>query len=214
MVRSSIFYFILFIFLGVLFDLDAELVSLPQQKLQDLRVLTGKFWSIRSCRAKDLASLLGKFGWASCFVKQGRAFLRRLYDALGDNARFPSRHVHLTAGARADISLWYDFLEGTVGSVSRPFRYPSVVVYFETDAAGGDGVGSSGFGLVHGNEWSYGFFTDACEEAVICVKELFAVFLCTLVWPDKMANHRVVLFATTKAYVVRFGRAPQRIGFA
>lgn len=200
------------VFLGILFDLDEATLTLQAERVAELRGLVQSFRRRKKCLAGDLSSLLGKLNFACGVVRQGRTFLRRLYDVLGDKARFPHWHVDLNADARADISMWISFFDAAPGCVSRPIFCPQVTVHFETDAAGGDDSESSGFGILHQSWFSFGFFTGPSALGIICVKELFAVFLCLLVWPTVMENSRVVFHCDNQAVIgmLRSGTSTNR----
>lgn len=187
------------VFLGILFDLQEGVLTLPSKKVRETLVLLEEFYLKKKCRVRELTSLLGKLCWACRVVRPGRSFLRRMYDLLGGKARFPHHHLDLNRCAKADLAMWLQFFQGSSGAISRPIRLPGEEGHFGSDASGGDDGSPSGFGVVHGREWSFGFFVGECAEEIICVKELFALFVCTLVWPDSMVNRRVIFHCDNQA---------------
>ena len=63
---------------------------------------------------RELLSLIGKLYFAAKVIPAGRIFLRRLID-LSTSVKKLHHHITLTAGARADIHRWHDFLPGWNG---------------------------------------------------------------------------------------------------
>jgi len=63
---------------------------------------------MRSCKRRDLESLVGSLNHACRAVRPGRAFKRRLQDVMTTVKR-DGRRVRLNAVARADIEWWYHF---------------------------------------------------------------------------------------------------------
>ena len=69
----------------------------------------------KSCRRKDLESLLGHLSHAPSVVRPGRTFLWKLFTLL-HGTRAPHHFTHLSAGARADLAWWWCFLQSWNGS--------------------------------------------------------------------------------------------------
>ncbi len=69
-------------FLGMELDMVAMEVRLPKEKLDEMRELLGKWRGMKSCRRRDLESLVGSLNHACKAVRPGRAFKRRLQDLM------------------------------------------------------------------------------------------------------------------------------------
>lgn len=125
------------VFLGISIDSNLFEVRLPE-KLQ-LVYASIQAWSRRSaCRRRELESFLGHLSHAATVIRQGRPFLRDLFQLLS-GARHPHYFIRLTKGARADIMWWLCFLKSWNGRAFFPQAIPSVHIYM--DAAGSVGCG-------------------------------------------------------------------------
>lgn len=96
-------------FLGIEIDTVAMEVHLPREKLRSLQALLGEWVEKRSCCRRELESLLGLLGHACCVVKEGKTFMRRLFELLAV-ARKSQHYVRLNAAARCDLCWWQSFL--------------------------------------------------------------------------------------------------------
>ena len=67
-------------FLGLEIDTVNMEVRLPQEKLREMRSLLKRWRGMKSCRRRDLESLVGSLNHACRAVRPGRAFKRRLQD--------------------------------------------------------------------------------------------------------------------------------------
>ena len=77
-------------------------VRLPAGKLHTLQALVESFATRQSCTRRDLESLLGSLGHACRVVKQGKTFLRRLFELLAVS-RQAHHYVRLNAAACSDV---------------------------------------------------------------------------------------------------------------
>ncbi len=93
------------VYLGIEIDTRSRTLSLPQNKLQDLRSLLCE-WRNKSKASKiALQRLIGKLNWAARVIRGGRTFMRRLID-LSCKVKQKHHHVRLNQDARADITWW------------------------------------------------------------------------------------------------------------
>ena len=121
-------------FVGIVVDISMCELRLPTEKLQFTRDLVTTWRRRRSGGATDFESFLGHLSHAATIIRQGRTFLRHMFEIL---TRAPSRHhfVHLDAEARADLLWWEYFLEHWNGSMFfKQHSTPMTHVY--TDASG------------------------------------------------------------------------------
>ena len=79
-------------FLEIEIDTMAMQLCLPARKLAKLRALLQEWKGHRSCRRRELQSLLGKLQHACKVVGPGRSFLRRLCELLAWDAKSPPSH--------------------------------------------------------------------------------------------------------------------------
>ena len=90
-------------FLGIKLDSIAMEARLPQKKLLKATILVAEALRGTSITHSDLQSLVGFLSFAAKVVVPGRAFLRRLFDAL-------KRNTHITSEMRRDLMWWNKFL--------------------------------------------------------------------------------------------------------
>ena len=102
-------------FLDILMDTVKMELCLPCDKLEALTSLLQQ-WSTTKKKAtkREFLSLIGKLSFAAKVIPASRILLRRLID-LSTSVKMLHHHITLTAGARADIQWWHDFLPGWNG---------------------------------------------------------------------------------------------------
>lgn len=111
--------------------------------------------------------------------------MRRLYD-LTCGKIFPHHFIKLNSECRADLRLWYDFLDHYNGcTVLTGDRFvSSSSLQLHSDAAG-----SRGFACTYLSSWTFGSFPDKVKYHHINTLELYpialAVFLFGHLWQDK-----------------------------
>ena len=96
------------LFLGMELDSVKQEVRLPEGKLAELRSTLRSWRGMKSCRKRDLLSVIGVLSHACKAVRAGRSFLRRLID-LSTTVRRLDRRVRLNVSARSDIEWWWQF---------------------------------------------------------------------------------------------------------
>ena len=93
-------------FLGIVLDAIRMEIRLPEEQLQ---ALVEKWSRRRSCRKRELLSLIGKLAHACKVVRVGRLFLRRMIN-YSMKAKRLDHWIHLTEEFRADLGWWQAFL--------------------------------------------------------------------------------------------------------
>ena len=131
----------LLVFLGIQIDTNSLVLSLPQAKLSETKVMVQSFLSRKRANKRQLQKLAGKLNWACRVVYGGRTFLRRIINHM-NNLLSPGAKLLLTAEFRADIHWWNQFLETFNGKCQFFNKLPVVDVH--TDAC------SLGVGLFSG----------------------------------------------------------------
>ena len=72
-------------FLGFELDTGAMEVRLPQAKIEELHSMIPSWMHKRSCKKKELESLVGKLAYACKVVKPGKTFLHHLFQKLANH---------------------------------------------------------------------------------------------------------------------------------
>ena len=96
-------------FLGIQIDTLKEELCLPEEKLHHLQREIGQWTKRRSCKKRDLLSLIGQLQHACCVVRPGRTFLRRMIN-LSTKAKRLHHNVRLNKSFKSDLSWWSVFL--------------------------------------------------------------------------------------------------------
>ena len=107
-----------YFFLGLEFDSVAEVVRLPEDKLERCREGISRILKSaqpssnkkRACTLRELQSILGLLSFACSVIIPGRAFLKRLF-ALTAGIKKPYHFVKITQAAREDLNTWLFFPE-------------------------------------------------------------------------------------------------------
>ena len=96
-------------FLGIMIDLVAGILRLPEEKVARLSQTIREWGDRRSCTKRELLSLIGQLQHACCVVRPGRTFLRRMI-TLSTSAKEMHHHIRLNRGFRSDLQWWACFL--------------------------------------------------------------------------------------------------------
>lgn len=167
-------------FLGMELDTLSMVVKLPQDKLRELRGTLKKWRGMKSCRRRDLESIVGSLNHACKAVRPGRAFKRRLQDLLSTVER-DDRRVRLNREAQADINWWYQFGLGWNGTA----LMRSVVVDEEPrEVVLSDASGGWGCGAVWNDRWfqvQWSELPDASSWSIM-PKELLPIVAAAALW--------------------------------
>ena len=169
-------------FLGIQIDTVHMTLSLPAEKLGRIQCELEQWSSRRSCRRRELESLIGLLHHAARVVRPGRSFLHRLISLLRGR-RNDAKYIRLNSEARADIWWWLVFAKLWNGVSICP-AVGSPQVFLTSDASG-----SWGCGAFSGNEWfQFQWTSEHGFEEHITFKELFPIVLAVMVWGREWAG--------------------------
>ena len=196
-------------FLGVQINSVAMQLSLPPEKLQELRSILTTWQYKKKATKKDLQQLIGKLNWAARVVRGGRTFLRRLIDLMC-TLKFKHYHVRLNASARADITWWANFISLFNGTARFLSSNSVPAAYLTSDAC------NSGGAAVYNQDW---FYTNwdidhpDFSNAHINIKELLAVLLAAKRWAWAWQNMHIVLYtdSTCAMFMINNGTSRNSI---
>lgn len=175
-------------FLGIMIDSHEQTLSMPEQKLEDLRSELSRWEGKKRATKRDLQRLLGRINWVARVVRAARPFMRRLINLLRTASR-PNHHIRLSAGAKQDLA-WLATLSVHFNGVAywlttKPLPDHAIA----TDAS------SHAAAAVHAGDYVYSDFTADYPELLeqpIHVKELYAILLAfrrwAPIWRDKMVH--------------------------
>ena len=121
-------------FLGVSIDTTLQTLSLPQSKVEEIKLLLDTFSQRTRASQKQLQKLAGKLSWAAQVVRGGRIYLQRLLDTMRP---LKGRHhkVRLAASFKSDILWWQRYFSEFNAST---WIFPNNVIQVFTDASSVD----------------------------------------------------------------------------
>ncbi|XP_061466237.1 uncharacterized protein LOC133377049 [Rhineura floridana] len=177
-------------FLGIEIDTVAQCCRLPQDKLGALREKISEVVSSNKVTLATLQRLAGQLNFACGVVAPGRAFLRRVYDAMAGLSRSYHR-TRVTAALRADLTVWSTFLRDFNGvSLWRRDRLLEAELQVHSDASG-----AFGFGVILHDSWCHGSWPQGWTLAGLTrdltFLEFFPIVVAVHLWPDKLCNSSV-----------------------
>ena len=97
------------VFLGIHLDSERQLASIPPEKALKYMREAESLANRSSCSLRELREISGKLEHATCIIKGGRAFIRRLHEAK-QGFQSPSRRIKLLAPLKEDLLFWAHFL--------------------------------------------------------------------------------------------------------
>jgi len=102
-------------------------IRLPEGKLVCTKELVASWRGRKSCRVRELKSLVGSLQHAYKVVLPGRTFMRRMQELLS-RAKMGSDYLHLNKDFRTDVEWWHAFLSSWNGvSMLRRVRVDSLM---------------------------------------------------------------------------------------
>ena len=189
------------VFLGLTIDSSKQTVTIPQSKLQELRLLIVAILKKKKCTLKEVQSIIGSLNFACRAIAPGRAFLRRLICSIkGINK--PHFHLRVNKEMRADLNMWLKFLSRYNGvSLFKDIGwYSKGQFHLFTDAAA-----SVGWGVFMDNQWANGkwgqHFSKECTSNNITFLEYFPILAALHMFQEQLANKKVIFHCDNSAVV-------------
>ncbi len=193
------------VFLGLGLDSVAQMIVVPEEKrIKALNMIFALLFDQQGkprhkAKVHEIASLAGLLNFLCRAVKPGRAFLDRLYGAVGG---LPQHyHVSITVEVKKDLHMWREFLTNFSGSTPFPskWKWEADQLEFYTDSAG-----SIGFGVFFEGKWAQGawpkeFLRQA--KPSIALLEFFPIVVGVYLWGDHLKDRRVVFNSDNMAVV-------------
>ncbi|XP_054843036.1 uncharacterized protein LOC129334764 isoform X1 [Eublepharis macularius] len=187
-------------FLGIELDTVQQSMRLPLNKVDDLRARLQEFKVKRKASLIELQQLVGHLNFACKAIAPGRAFLRRLCDAMAP-LRAPHHRLRVTSGMRDDLDVWSEFVEGFNGvTLWREELLLEAELQVTSDASG-----STGFGVYFRRHWCAEQWppdwlaSDLVRDLTFL--EFFPILVAVHLWGDELANHSVHFWCDNQAVV-------------
>ena len=167
------------IFLGIVIDTMAGELRLPESKLQRLRTLLQQWGTKRTCRRKELESLIGLLNHSCKVVRPGQSFLCWLIDLLHQTGNRPEGHsiIRLSNACRTNNAWWAEFVQSWNGISCLQPPHSLQVVECTTDASS-----SWGCGAWHNASWFQVPWDSRADSWSIAAKELVPIILACAAW--------------------------------
>ena len=164
-------------FLGIELDSMAMEMRLPSEKLTRLRKELAGWKARKTCKKRELLSLIGLLSHACKVVRSGRSFLRRLID-LSMVPKHLEHYVRLSVEARSDIEWWFQYAQIWNGVSMMHLPNAAVPAAVLTS----DASGKWGCGAYSGANWFMLPWSDLTAGHHITVKELVPIVLAGAMW--------------------------------
>ena len=195
-------------FLGVEFNTQNLTMSVPGEKLQELRSDL-QLWVRRTTATKrELQSIIGKLFWVSKMVKHSRSFISRLLQQLRDmQGTQDNRKVPLSSECRKDVIWWSMYLR-TFNGVSaivndEDSQQPlDLLMLSSFKVYAGDANLWGGGGWYEEEYWSREFPHFLKSSAIpVHLKEFWVLLASCWIWGDAWSGSPVYLFCDNSSVV-------------
>ena len=195
-------------YLGVNFDTVRMVMSIPADKLTEVREEIS-FW-LRKTKTtrKGLQQLLGKLFWVSRCVRFSRGFMARLLNQLSSLHSAPdNKKVALSEDCRLDIKWWSRYLRrfnGIECMYEDAFMDLSLTQLLQTSALinCGDAQPMGGGAYFASEYWSRPFPRWLQDPTIpIHIKEFWVVLVSAWVWGERWRGRVVYVFCDNDAVV-------------
>ena len=195
-------------YLGIQFDTIQMRMSIPPDKIADVREEISLWMKRKTASKKSLQQLLGKLFWVSRCVRFSRGFVGRLITQLQSMHNLPDqKKVQLSQDCKQDIAWWNRYLRRFNGI---EMLYPtdpldlSLNQLLDTSALVncGDAQPNVG-GAYFGEEYCSWRFPDWLlgPDTPIHLKEMWVVVVSAWVWGEDWRGNMVYVFCDNVAVV-------------
>lgn len=195
-------------YLGVNFDTVKMKMSIPVEKLTEVRADISTWSRKTKVTKKGLQQLLGKLVWVSRCVKFSRSFMARLLNQLSSMHKLPdNKKVPMPEECHQDIKWWARYLRRFNGVEC---MYPDQAMSLSLDQLldtsnivnCGDAQPMGGGAYFGGEYWSRPFPLWLQDPAIgIHVKEFWIALVSAWLWGEKWAGQVVYVFCDNVAVV-------------
>ena len=189
------------VYLGVQFNSIAMTMSVPPDKLAEVKEEIERWYRKTTAAKKNLQSLLGKLFWISRVVQHSRTFMGRLLTQLREMSSKPDFHkVKLTDDCKKDLLWWRTFLKlynGVTMIENDDAVRLSLLQLLDTPSSicAGDATLTGG-GAWHGTSyWSRQLPTRLCDPKIpVHQKEFLVVIVSLKIWGSSWSGKVVQIF--------------------
>ena len=179
-------------FLGIEFNSTNLSLSLPDNKVKDLKALLNEFSDRKRASKRQLQSLAGRLNWACHVVRGGRTYLRRVLDAM-NRMKLPHHKAKLSDTFHKDILWWINCLDTFNGR--NMFLKPTCSTPVYVDAC------NTGAGMAFGRDWAYINWVEDWPEIApmhINFKEALTVVAAARRWGHLWHNSHIIILTDSE----------------
>ena len=177
--------------LGIVVNTVNFSLSVPENKLSEIKNVCSSWKSKKKCSKKELQSLLGLLLYITKCVKHSRHFLNRMLDAL--KAASDADAIMLDQSFHRDLKWFNQFL--TVFNGTTFFDYRKCDATFEIDAC------LEGLGGRFNNEVYHVPIKLGYKNYNICHLEMVNILVALKIWGQKFANKKLLIKCDNQACV-------------
>ncbi|XP_041117254.1 uncharacterized protein LOC121321928, partial [Polyodon spathula] len=199
-------------FLGIILDTEKFEASLPESKLNHIRLLIEDFQISKTIKKWALLSLLGYFNFAIRIIPQGRTFISRLL-ALASTEKKKKNldsYINISSDARKDIKMWSALIQHWSGLsmfYDNFISAPHDMALF-TDAS------SLGFGGLFNNQWFCSTWPEEMENISPHLKstallEIYPMVAAAQLWGHLWSKKSILFYCdnSTTVHIINKGRS-------
>lgn len=192
------------VYLGVHFDTEKMEMSVPTEKLAELKAEIDMWARKTTITRKNLQSLLGRLFWVAKVVKFSRVFMGRLLAQLRDMSSTKDHvKVKLEEQSRRDLLWWSRFLR-TYNGVSMIMNEEAIPLTLEQlidtpdKVCAGDST-PSGLGAWHSREYWSQLVPSHLRGFPIHILEFWAVIVSCKIWGESWSGKVIQIFTDNDA---------------
>ena len=188
-------------YLGVQFDSVKMTMSVPPDKVTEIKAEIGQWVKKTTITKKDLQCLLGKLFWVAKVVRHARPFMGRLLAQLRTMTNLKDgKKVKLFDESRKDILWWSHYLD-TFNGINMIVNEDPIPLTFEQllddphSICAGDAT-PTGAGAWHGKEYWCGNLPSHLQDTKvpIHIKEFWVLIVSAKQWGDTWTGRCIVLY--------------------
>ena len=180
------------VFLGILLDSTSMTISVPNEKIQETKLLLQYFMNARKVTKRQIQSLAGKLVLLTQCVYGGRFHLRRLFDR-ANQLRHPGHRSLVTMDMKQDIVWWLNFLDVFNGTMPMLDSRPGTSISIDSCQ-----IAAGGF---FNGECVYTPWSDQTSKLPINYLEVLALEPAIGQWAHQLANKKVYVHCDNVAAV-------------
>ena len=195
-------------YLGVQFDSEKMTMSVPADKVEELREDLNHWSRKKKTTKKNLQQILGKLFWVARCVKFSRTFMCRLLVQLREMAQLPdNKKVDLAEDCKLDIKWWSRYLRRFNGVELIYHDDPLLLDLDDALQVGvlvncGDAQMWGGGSYYQGEYWSQPFPVWLKDPAIpIHVKEFYVVLASAWLWGDCWRGSIIYIYCDNDSVV-------------